>query len=157
NRREFRAVTRGILHRSGGAQTNTVDFKFEKIVSYTYNIQVTGIEQGEYGLLAPGAVASATVASSGRIYTFRIPDKEPVSNEGHVERDSGIYVQRTARGASRSAGSGWMIFETSCVTWTRGRQARRSTASTTTKAISRATSVQQRNRRKKIVASATLV
>ena len=74
NRREFRSVTGGILHRSGGAQLNEVAFKFEKIAPRTYKIQLNDLKAGEYGFLAPGAVASSNAASLGRIYTFRIPE-----------------------------------------------------------------------------------
>jgi membrane-associated protease RseP (regulator of RpoE activity) len=74
SRREFRAVTGGILHRTGGAQLNEVPFKFEKIALYSYKVELGDLRPGEYGFLAPGAVASANAASLGRIYTFRIPE-----------------------------------------------------------------------------------
>ena len=74
NRREFRSVTGGILHRLGGAQLNEVAFKFEKIAPRTYKIQLNDLKAGEYGFLAPGAIASSNAASLGRIYTFRIPE-----------------------------------------------------------------------------------
>jgi hypothetical protein len=72
DRREFRAVTGGVLHASGGAQDNVVPFEFEKLAPRIYKIKVPTISGGEYGLLAPGAVASANAASQGKIYTFRI-------------------------------------------------------------------------------------
>lgn len=74
NRREFRAVTGGVLHSTGSAEENQVQFKFEKIAPRTYRIQIANIEPGEYGFLAPGAVASSNAASLGKIYTFRIPE-----------------------------------------------------------------------------------
>jgi len=74
NRREFRSVTGGILHRSGGAQLNDISFRFEKIAPRTYRIRLGDLGRGEYGFLAPGAVASSNAASLGRIYTFRIPE-----------------------------------------------------------------------------------
>jgi hypothetical protein len=74
DRREFRSVTGGILHRSGGAQLNVMPFKFEKIAPRTYKIAVGDWQPGEYGFLAPGAVGSSNAASLGKIYTFRIPD-----------------------------------------------------------------------------------
>lgn len=72
DRREFRAITGGILHRSGGAKDNDVSFNFEKVASRTYRISLNSLALGDYGFLAPGAVASANVASNGKIYTFRI-------------------------------------------------------------------------------------
>jgi hypothetical protein len=72
NRREFRAVTGGILHKTGGAKDNDLTFDFEKVGSRTYKIVLNSLGVGDYGFLAPGAVASANVASNGKIYTFRI-------------------------------------------------------------------------------------
>jgi hypothetical protein len=74
NRREFRSVTGGILHKSGGAQLNVMAFKFDKVAPRTYKIQLSDLQPGEYGFLAPGAVSSSNAASLGRIYTFRIPE-----------------------------------------------------------------------------------
>jgi hypothetical protein len=72
DRREFRSVTGGVLHASGGAEDNVIAFKFEKIAPRTYKIELPSISMGEYGFLAPGAAASADLASRGKIYTFRI-------------------------------------------------------------------------------------
>ncbi len=74
NRREFRSVTGGILHRSGGAQMNEVGFKYEKVAQRIYKIQIVRLEAGEYGFLAPGAAGSSNLASYGKIYTFRVPE-----------------------------------------------------------------------------------
>lgn len=74
DRREFRAVTGGVIHRSGGAQWNAVQFKYEKIAPRIYKIPIPSIEPGEYGFLAPGAVTSANAASLGKIYSFRVPE-----------------------------------------------------------------------------------
>jgi hypothetical protein len=72
DRREFRAVTGGVFHESGGAKKNVVAFTFEKIGPRNYRIQIPNLAAGEYGLLAPGATASANVASQGKIYSFKI-------------------------------------------------------------------------------------
>jgi hypothetical protein len=72
DRREFRAVTGGILHASGGARDNVVEFKYEKVSPRIYKVSVPRLNIGEYGFLAPGAVATANAASQGKIYTFRI-------------------------------------------------------------------------------------
>jgi hypothetical protein len=52
---------------SGGATNNVTEFHFEKIAPRTPTLAL-----GEYGFLAPGAAASADMASRGKIYTFRI-------------------------------------------------------------------------------------
>jgi hypothetical protein len=72
DRREFRSVTGGVLHSSGGATNNVIDFQFEKIAPRTYKVTMPSLALGEYGFLAPGAAASADMASRGKIYTFRI-------------------------------------------------------------------------------------
>jgi hypothetical protein len=72
DRREFRSVTGGVLHMSGGASDNVIEFKFEKIAPRTYKVQLPAVTVGEYGFLAPGAAASSDLASRGKIYTFRI-------------------------------------------------------------------------------------
>ncbi len=72
DRREFRSVTGGVLHMSGGASNNVIEFKFEKIAPRTYKVQLPTVTIGEYGFLAPGAAASSDLASRGKIYTFRI-------------------------------------------------------------------------------------
>lgn len=74
DRREFRSVTGGVLHMSGGADNNVVAFKFEKIAPRTYKVTLPAVSIGEYGFLAPGAAASADMASRGKIYTFRIAE-----------------------------------------------------------------------------------
>jgi len=72
DRREFRSVTGGVLHMSGGATNNVTEFHFEKISPRTYKVELPTLALGEYGFLAPGAAASADMASRGKIYTFRI-------------------------------------------------------------------------------------
>jgi hypothetical protein len=72
NRREFRTVTGGVLHESGGAQNNVIEFNFDKVTSRTYKIDLANLRVGEYGFLAPGTTASLSAASQGKVYTFRI-------------------------------------------------------------------------------------
>jgi hypothetical protein len=74
DRREFRSVTGGVLHASGGAQDNVVHFDYEKIEPRIYKVTVPRLSVGEYGFLAPGASESANTASQGKIYTFEIVD-----------------------------------------------------------------------------------
>jgi hypothetical protein len=47
DRREFRAVTGGVLHASGGAKDNVVSFEYEKVVPRIYKIKVAGLSVGE--------------------------------------------------------------------------------------------------------------
>ncbi len=72
DRREFRAITGGILHASGGGERNAVPADAEKIASRTYKIKIAQLKKGEYGFLPPGAYGSASTASVGKIYTFWI-------------------------------------------------------------------------------------
>jgi hypothetical protein len=74
DRREFRSVTGGVLHASGGAENNVIAFKFDKVAPRTYKVELPNLPVGQYGFLAPGAAASADLASRGKVYTFRIVD-----------------------------------------------------------------------------------
>jgi len=71
NRREFRNVTGGILHISGGAQRDEVAFQPEKIGNRTWKIVMRNLANGEYGFLPPG-VQSASISASGKMYTFGV-------------------------------------------------------------------------------------
>jgi hypothetical protein len=71
NRREFRSVTGGILHVSGGAQRDEVAFRPEKIGNRTWKIVVPNLPNGEYGFLPPG-VGSESISASGKMYTFGV-------------------------------------------------------------------------------------
>jgi hypothetical protein len=74
DRREFRTVTGGVFHASGGAQDNIVEFRPEKIAAHTYRIELRNLGAGEYGFLAPGTTASLDAASQGKTYTFRVAE-----------------------------------------------------------------------------------
>lgn len=71
NRREFRSVTGGILHVSGGAQRDEVAFQPEKIGNRTWKVAIPNLPNGEYGFLPPG-VESASISASGKMYTFGV-------------------------------------------------------------------------------------
>jgi hypothetical protein len=71
DRREFRAVTGGVVHSSGGAERNLVSFESEKIGNRVWRIAIKNLPQGEYGFLPPG-VNSASLSSSGKIYSFGV-------------------------------------------------------------------------------------
>jgi len=73
--REFRTVTGGVFHVSGGARRDLVAFDFKKVADRTYSVQLESLEPGEYGFLAPGAaMQSHASAQLGKMYTFRVPE-----------------------------------------------------------------------------------
>jgi hypothetical protein len=68
--REFRVLTGGVFHSTGGADRDEVPFKPVKTAPHTYQFTVdknTG--GGEYGILPPG---TGNVTNGGKIYTFAI-------------------------------------------------------------------------------------
>jgi hypothetical protein len=73
NSREFRSMTGGVIHSSGGAKRDVVDFEGKKIAPRTYEIVLgNDVKTGDYGFLPPGAVSSANMASGGKIYSFHV-------------------------------------------------------------------------------------
>ncbi len=73
--REFRTVTGGVIHASGGAQRNLVPFKWEKIAARTYRVVFEALPPGEYGFLPPGQYTSASASAQlGKMYTFRVAE-----------------------------------------------------------------------------------
>ena len=78
NRREFRAVTGGVLHVSGGAERDEVEFQPEKIGTRTWRIKLRDFRNGEYGFLPPG-VSSSSISASGKMYTFGVIDGDRVT------------------------------------------------------------------------------
>jgi hypothetical protein len=68
--REFRVLTGGVFHSTGGADRDEVKFNPVKTAPHTYQFTVgkdTG--GGEYGVLPPG---TGNVTNGGKIYTFAI-------------------------------------------------------------------------------------
>ncbi len=71
--REFRAMTGGVFHASGGASRDAVDFQSKKVAPHRYLVTLTSVKPGEYGIMPPGAVASQNAAgSTGKLYTFTV-------------------------------------------------------------------------------------
>ena len=71
--REFRAITGGVFHVSGGSDRDILDFEHRKIARRTFIVELpTSLKDGNYGLLPPGAFGSRAATSIGKIYTFRI-------------------------------------------------------------------------------------
>ncbi len=74
NNREFRSVTGGVFHETGGAIRDDIEFTPKKIAPRAYEI-ILGPEigKGEFGFLPPlDLVSEKSLASSGKIYTFSI-------------------------------------------------------------------------------------
>jgi hypothetical protein len=70
--REFRTVTGGVMHVEGGATRDLIPFEGKKAASRMYKVVLPSLGAGEYGLLPPGAYGSASSASIGKMYTFRL-------------------------------------------------------------------------------------
>jgi hypothetical protein len=69
--REFRSVTGGAFHSSGGDARDEVEYQAEKIAARVYHITLSSsFGRGEYGLLPPGAVSSSKTGSLGKLYTI---------------------------------------------------------------------------------------
>lgn len=73
NSREFRSVTGGVIHSSGGAQRDEVNFEGKKLAPRMYEIVLgDDVKAGDFGFLPPGAMTSSNMASSGKMYTFHV-------------------------------------------------------------------------------------
>lgn len=73
NSREFRSVTGGVVHSSGGANRDAVEFEGKKIAPRMYEIVLgNSVKTGDYGFLPPGAMSSSNLASAGKMYTFHV-------------------------------------------------------------------------------------
>jgi hypothetical protein len=68
--REFRTLTGGVFHSTGGAERDEVPFKPVKTAPRTYQFTLDkSTAGGEYGILPPG---TGNVTNGGKIYTFAI-------------------------------------------------------------------------------------
>jgi hypothetical protein len=68
--REFRTLTGGVFHSTGGAQRDEVPFTPNKTAPRTYQFTVDDkVGGGEFGILPPG---TGNVTNGGKIYTFAI-------------------------------------------------------------------------------------
>ena len=71
--REFRSVTGGVFHASGGAKRDMIEFHATKLAPRVYQITLEqSLGKGEYGLLPPGATSSSNMASGGKLYSISI-------------------------------------------------------------------------------------
>jgi hypothetical protein len=73
--REFRTLTGGVFHSTGGAERDEVPFTPVKTAPRTYQFTVDAkFRGGEYGILPPG---TGNVTNGGKIYTFAITEAPP--------------------------------------------------------------------------------
>ncbi len=73
NNREFRSMTGGVFHASGGAKRDTIDIQPQRMTTRLYQITLdSSLGKGEYGLLPPGSYSSSNMASGGKLYTVSI-------------------------------------------------------------------------------------
>ena len=70
--REFRVLTGGVFHSTGGADRDEVPFSPVKTAQHTYEFTVgDSVAGGEFGILPPG---TGNVTNGGKIYTFAITE-----------------------------------------------------------------------------------
>ena len=73
NSREFRSKTGGVIHESGGAKRDLVEFQPEKLAPRLYQLSLEqSAGKGEYGIIPPGSYSSANMASGGKIYSVSV-------------------------------------------------------------------------------------
>lgn len=71
--REFRSKTGGVIHESGGAKRDLVEFQPEKLAPRLYQLSLDqSAGKGEYGIIPPGSYSSANMASGGKVYTVSV-------------------------------------------------------------------------------------
>jgi hypothetical protein len=71
--REFRTITGGVFHRSGGSSRDAISFVQTRIAKHTYKVKLPpNLPRGEYAFLAPGLTNSSVSGSTGKAYTFRL-------------------------------------------------------------------------------------
>lgn len=72
DRREFRFLTGGVVHRSSGAERTAVSFTYTKIAPRTYAVNVGNLARGEYGFLPTFQTNNTNAAFVGKLYSFSI-------------------------------------------------------------------------------------
>ena len=69
--RDFRTVSGGVFHSSGGATRDVIPFDSVKVAPRTYHVTIS-TALGEYGVLPPGAFTSMNGSSTSKIYSFQL-------------------------------------------------------------------------------------
>jgi hypothetical protein len=71
--REFRTVTGGFVHVSGGATRDLVPFDGKRVGPRSFTVMLSSLTPGEFGFLAPTSDNSQKAVSAiGKMYTFRV-------------------------------------------------------------------------------------
>jgi hypothetical protein len=71
NNREFRAVTGGVFHSSGGATKDAIEFGSVKLAPHMYQLtSLTPLAPGEYSIIPPGEISTTNLAAHGKIFSF---------------------------------------------------------------------------------------
>jgi len=65
--REFRTMTGGVFHKSGGPRRDLVPFDFKEVSEQTYVVRLADLQVGEYGFLSP-----ANTRARRKIYSFSV-------------------------------------------------------------------------------------
>jgi hypothetical protein len=63
NAREFRTVTGGIFHISGGAKRDDLPFEAQHVAVRTWTVELSELTPGEYGFLPPGAMQAQSASA----------------------------------------------------------------------------------------------
>jgi hypothetical protein len=75
NSREFRTVTGGILHVSGGSNRDLLPFDPKNMAHRSYTISLSALGDGQFGILPPGSYQSHSASAQlGKMYTFSISE-----------------------------------------------------------------------------------
>jgi hypothetical protein len=68
-------MTGGVLHSSGGATRDAMPFEGKKVAPRTYQVVLSSLNPGEYGLLPLTQEGGGSSGHVGKIYSFRIVDE----------------------------------------------------------------------------------
>jgi hypothetical protein len=68
--REFRSITGGVFHESGGATRDRIPFIAKRVGPRLWQIVLVDLPNGEYGFLPP--VNTLSLAASGKLYSFQV-------------------------------------------------------------------------------------
>jgi hypothetical protein len=94
DRREFRSVTGGVLHQSGGALRDELPFDSQKIGASLWRVRLGDLPIGEYGFLAP-AISSVSISASGKMYTFGVTGDSPAQSNWNQGQTRQIDLSRS--------------------------------------------------------------
>jgi hypothetical protein len=102
DRREFRSVTGGVFHQSGGAARDELPFDSEKVGASLWRVRLGDLPIGEYGFLAPG-ILSVSISASGKMYTFEVTGDSPTPSDSKPEQTRQSEVQPSTEQVFRTA------------------------------------------------------